>query len=50
MAGGGHDYVPGTMDISQHKRTWSGFVRFTSWSIALIGILMFFLMLFRTHG
>ena len=47
---GGHGYEPGTMDISQHKKTWAGFVRFTSWSIALIGILMFVLMLFRTNG
>jgi hypothetical protein len=43
-------YEPGAMDISQHKKTWAGFVRFTSWSIVLIGILMFVLMLFRTHG
>ena len=50
MAGGGQSFEPGHMDISQHKKTWSGFVRFTTWSIILIGVLMFLLMLFRTHG
>jgi hypothetical protein len=47
---GNHGYEPGAMDISQHKKTWAGFVRFTTWSIVLIAILMFVLMLFRTHG
>ena len=47
---GGHGYEPGTMDISQHKKTWSGFVKFTEISIVLIGALMFLLMLFRTHN
>jgi hypothetical protein len=47
---GGHGYEPGHMDISQHRKTWSGFVRFTAWSLGLIGMLMFVLMLFRTHG
>ena len=43
-------YEPGHMDISQHKKTWSGFVKFTEISIVLIGALMFLLMLFRTHN
>jgi len=47
---GGHGYEPGHMDISQHTKTWSGFVRFTTWSLVLIGVLMFALMLFRTNG
>ncbi len=47
---GDHDYESGHMDISQHKKTWSGFVRFTEISIVLIGIAMFLLMLFRTHN
>jgi hypothetical protein len=46
----GEHYEPGHMDISQHKKTWSGFVRFTTWSIVLIGALMTFMLIFRTHG
>jgi hypothetical protein len=38
------------MDISQHKKTWSGFVKFIEISIVLVGVLMFLLMLFRTHN
>ncbi|MEI9930097.1 MAG: aa3-type cytochrome c oxidase subunit IV [Rhizomicrobium sp.] len=45
-----HDYEPGHMDISQHKKTWAGFVKFTELSIVFIGIAMFLLMLFRTHN
>lgn len=47
---GEHGYEPGAMDISQHRKTWGLFVKLVSWSLGLIGALMFFLMLFRTHG
>jgi hypothetical protein len=45
-----HGYESGHMDISQHKKTWSGFVKFIEISIVLVGVLMFLLMLFRTHN
>lgn len=47
---GGHGEGGGSMDITQHRKTWSGFVRFIEWSLAAIGLTMFLLMLFRTHG
>ncbi len=47
---GDHEYESGHMDISQHKKTWAGFAKFTEISIVLIGALMFLLMLFRTHN
>jgi hypothetical protein len=47
---GDHEYEPGRMDVSQHKKTWAGFVKFTEISIVFIGVVMFFLMLFRTHN
>jgi hypothetical protein len=47
---GAHGYEPGHMDISQHRKTWSGFVRFTTWSLILIGILMVGMLIFRTNG
>jgi hypothetical protein len=43
-------YEPGHMDISQHKKTWAGFVKFIEISLVLIGIAMFLMMLFRTNG
>ena len=45
-----HGTESGPMDISQHRKTWALFVRIVSWSLGLIGLLMFLLMLFRTHG
>jgi hypothetical protein len=47
---GDHGNGGGTMDITQHKKAWAGFVKFIEWSIVSIGLLMFLLMLFRTHG
>ena len=44
-----HD-EPGSMDITQHMKTWAGFIKFIVMSIVLIGALMFLLMLFRTHN
>jgi len=45
-----HGYEPGGMDITQHKKTWAGFVKFINWSLAGIGVLMLFMLIFRTHG
>jgi Bacterial aa3 type cytochrome c oxidase subunit IV len=47
---GDHGNEAGHMDVSQHRKTWAGFVKFIEISIVLIGVLMFFLMLFRTHN
>jgi hypothetical protein len=52
MAGGEHhtgahtsDYHPGEMDISEHKATFSGFMKITEWgsilTIAGVGLLVF---------
>lgn len=43
------DHTPGTMDISQHKKTYHGFVVGAKWiTILLLGI-MVFLAIFRTN-
>lgn len=47
---GDHGGASGDMDISQHRKTWTGFVKFIEWSLGGIFVLMFLLMLFRTHG
>jgi hypothetical protein len=44
------DYQPGSMDISQHKKAYAGFITFTKWSFAGIMLIMILLALFRTHG
>ena len=44
------DYQPGTMDISQHKKSWANFVTFVKWSMGGILLVMIFLAVFRTNG
>ncbi len=44
------DYTPGSMDISQHVKAWTGFTGFVKWSAIGIGIIMIGLAIFRTHG
>ena len=43
------DYKPGSMDISQHRRAYAGFLSFSKWSLIGILLLMVFLAIFRTH-
>jgi len=50
MADSHGDYQPGTMDISQHVKAWTGFTAFVKWSMIGIGLVMVFLAFFRTHG
>lgn len=44
------DYQSGSMDITQHKKAYAGFITFTKWSFAGIMLIMVLLALFRTHG
>jgi hypothetical protein len=50
MAAHGDHQQGGSMDITDHVRTWNGFVTFIKVSGVLIGALMVFLAIFRTHG
>ena len=43
------EYKPGSMDISQHRRSYSGFLSFTKWSLIGILFIMVMLAIFRTH-
>jgi hypothetical protein len=48
-----HDHngeQPGTMDISEHVRTWKLFTGLVKWSMAGLALLMLVLLIFRTHG
>ncbi len=44
------DYQPGSMDISQHRKFYGGFITFTKWSFAGIMLIMVLLAIFRTNG
>ena len=43
-------YTPGSMDISQHKRGYAGFITAVKWTASLIILLLVFLAIFRTHN
>ena len=43
------DYQPGSMDISQHKKSYEGFLTGTKWTFILIMGIVIFLAIFRTH-
>ncbi|HWC63310.1 MAG TPA: aa3-type cytochrome c oxidase subunit IV [Rhizomicrobium sp.] len=43
-------YVPGSMDISQHKRGYAGFLTGVKWTLIFILLIMAFLAFFRTHN
>ena len=42
------EYQAGSMDISQHKKAYEGFVAFVKWSFAGIMLTMIMLAIFRT--
>ncbi len=43
------DYQYGSMDISQHKRAYLGFLAFCKYSMIGVGLIVIFLAVFRTH-
>jgi len=46
----GHGSDQGTMDISDHVKTWNGFMSLVKWVVIGNVLLLVFLALFRTHG
>jgi hypothetical protein len=44
-----NDYQVGSMDISQHKKSYLDFLAFSKWSFAGIMLIMIFLAIFRTN-
>jgi len=43
------DYKPGSMDITQHKKSYEGFLTASKWTFALVIGIVVFLAIFRTH-
>jgi hypothetical protein len=50
MAHDDSHYVPGTMDISQHKRGYAAFLTGSKWVGLLVLAIVVFLAFFRTHN
>ena len=48
-AQGNNHQTTGGMDISQHQKSWRGFITFVKLSMLGIGAIMIFLAIFRTH-
>jgi hypothetical protein len=44
------DYKPGSMDISQHKKAYQGFLTGSKWTFILVMAIVIFMAIFRTHG
>lgn len=43
------DYQPGSMDISQHKKAYEGFLTGSKWTFIFVMGIVIFLAIFRTH-
>ncbi len=41
----GADHVVGTMDVTAHRRTFDGFVKFATWSFIATALVLIFLAL-----
>jgi hypothetical protein len=39
----------GSMDITEHQRTWKGFLTALKWSLIAILLIMAFMAIFRVH-
>ena len=43
------DYKPGSMDITQHKKSYEGFLTGSKWTVSLVRGIRGGLAIFRTH-
>jgi hypothetical protein len=43
-------YVHGSMDMSQHKRGYAGFLTGVKWTLILVLGIVVFMAVFRTHN
>jgi hypothetical protein len=50
--GGDHEHASdtGSADMSEHLRTWNGFLTLLKWMVIGSAVLLIFLAIFRTHG
>lgn len=45
-----HEETPATTDMGEHLRTWRLFISVVKWNLIGAGVLMLFLLMFRTHS
>jgi hypothetical protein len=45
-----HEETPAATDMGEHLRTWRLFISMVKWNLIAAGVLMLFLLMFRTHG
>lgn len=43
-------YTPGSMDISDHQRSYAGFLTFLKYALSGIATVLILLAIFRTNG
>jgi len=43
------EHQSGSMDITQHRKTYEGFISGSKWTFGFIMLIMVFLAIFRTH-
>ena len=46
----GHEPDSGTTDMTEHLKTWHGFLSFMKWQAIGAIVLLVLLAIFRTHG
>ena len=44
------EHQPGSMDITQHQKTYAGFLTASKWTFAFVMAIVIFMAIFRTHG
>jgi hypothetical protein len=49
MAKGKEQGSVGTMDVTQSRQTWKGFLTVIKWSLTIILLLLAFMAIFRVH-
>ena len=42
------DHEHGTMDVTEQEKTFDGFIKWTVWTLAIIGVVLIFLALTQT--
>ena len=50
MTSSNGEHQPGSMDISQHKKFYKGFLKGSQWTFLFVIGIVIFLAFFRTHG
>ena len=45
-----HGSDSGSVDMTEHLRTWNGFLSFIKWMVIFCVAVLAFLAIFRTHG